>query len=313
MKLSATARNVRRFFRINMPMRYHITPSTPIQDREIYATGANYFPPSVRTQLTEEKKAALNSLTRIQEFKETLTEVFVEMMSHAEFFGQCCETISKGMNPRFNPAMWQTLSAHRQGFPKIRLLEAASPKTHKHLKAIEEKYLYFLDRMIESISKSSATHFYAPDYLPHAFRIDELRQIFADEKYDSVPLAQSILHTARYVNTYTEIFRQIHDDHTLRQNPQDWPLEMINVSASGIAVSTRKTFKLHGRMDVLFYFPESKKVLKFDGVVVNIQTDAEQQLERVALNFEFPDGKDQAFLQTEIQKFEIDECFNINV
>ncbi len=313
MKLSATARNVRRFFRINMPLRYHITPSTPIKDREIYASGANYFPPSVRSQLTEEKKAALHSLTRIQEFKDALTEIFGEMINHAEFFGQCCETMSRGLNPKLNPAMWQTLSAHQHGFPKLSLLEAASPKTHKHLKSIEEKYIFFVKNMIESLSKSSAGQFYAPDYLPYAFRIDELRQIFSEEKYDNVPLAQSILHTAKYVNTYTEIFRQIHDDHTLRQNPQDWPLENVNVSASGLAVSARKTFRLHERMDVLIYFAHANKVLKFDGVVVNIQTDPAEQIERVALNFEFPDGKDQDFLQTEIQKYEIDECFDICV
>ena len=291
-----------------MPLRYYVTPSSPIIDREIYASGANYYPPSIRAQLLEEKQRILDSLVRIQEHKDALTEIFNEMISHAEFFGHCCEMISKGTNPRYNLTTWATMKTHRQGFTKIKLLQTVAPKTYQYLKTIEDKYVFFVQQLMDCVEHSTADDFHAPDYLPHGFRIDELLQIFSNEKYQAVPLVQSILHTAQFINTHTEIFRQLHDDNTLRQHPEDWLEEVVNVSASGLAVHMRKGFRLHERVDIHIYFAQEKRHLRFKGVVVNVQSDPQTQMERVAMNFEFPDGKSQNFLQTQIQKFEIDEC-----
>lgn len=311
--MSRSSRNARRFFRIDMPVRYFITACAPVFDRDIYTTGAKYHTPFVHKQLADQKQKTLASLNHIQDQKELLTDIFIDIIRRLEFFGECCEMIARGHNPRLNKAIWQDLTSHQRGFNKIKPLEQSSPKTYQHLKTIEDKYLFFLNQLVESISNSTADHFYAPDYLPHGFRIDELSQIFGDAKYDSVPLVQSILHCAEFITSHTELFRRIHDDHCLRQNPTDWPEEIANVSAGGLAVLTEKSFDIHQRVHVHLYFPEAEKVLKFDGVIVNIQGEPLGRLERMAMNFEFPDSKDQAFLHTEIQRYEIQECLNFKL
>lgn len=311
--MSRPSRNARRFFRIDMPVRYFITACAPLFDRDIYSTGAKYHTPYIHKQLADQKQKTLESLNHIQDQKEALTDIFIDIIRRLEFFGECCEMIARGHNPRLNKAMWQDLLSHQYGFTKIKPLEQSSPKTYQHLKTIEDKYLFFLNQLVESISNSTADHFYAPDYLPHGFRIDELSQIFGDTKYDNIPLVQSILHSAEFITTHTELFRRIHDDHCLRQNPTDWPEETANVSAGGLAVLTEKSFDIHQRVHVHLYFPEAEKVLKFDGVIVNIQGEPLGRLERMAMNFEFPDSKDQAFLHTEIQRYEIQECLNFKL
>lgn len=309
--MTTPSRNVRRFFRINMPLRCFVTPSAPIADREVFASGANYCPVSIRSQLNNDKKLLLKSLLQIQEHKDALTEIFNEMINHADFFGQCCEMLSKGINPRYNLSTWAAIKSHRQGFEKLKLLENVAPKTFRYLKNIEEKYLFYVQQLMDCSEHSTPEQFHAPDYLPDSFRADTLVQKLTDEKYQAIPLVQSILNTANFINTYTETFRQMHDDHVLRQNPADWPEEIVNVSASGLAIKMRKAFRLHERVKIQIYFPEMKRILKFDGVVVNVQSDAESQLERVAMNFEFPDGKSQNLLQTQIQRYEIRECLTL--
>lgn len=294
-----------------MPLRFFITPSSPIKDREILASGANYFPTPIRNQLTQQKFELVNSLNRIQDSREALIEIFGEIIEHIEFFGQCCEDLAKGINPRFNTTYWYTISSHLQGLSKIKLLENSSPKTYSYLKIIEEKYLFFLNSLVDVLSNSTPNHFAARHPIPFGFKLDELVDRFADEKYARIPLVKSIVSAAHYINTYTEIFRQMHDDHSQRQHPENWPLQMANVSASGLAVMIRKGLKLHEHLDVLLYFPQDKRVLKFDGVVVNIQSDNEEYVERVAMNFEFPEGRDQLYLLSEIQKYEIEECFDL--
>ncbi len=306
-------RNVRRFFRIDMPIRYFVTACAPTFECDIYTTGAKYHTPYVQNQLAEQKKRTLKSLAHIQDQKEVLTDIFVDIIRRVELFGECCEMISRGHSPKFNKSLWQDLTSHQIGFNKIKPLKESSPKTYQHLKTIEEKYLFFLNRLIDSISKSTIDHFYAPDRLPEGFRIDELSQIFSDKKYDNIPLVQSILRCSEGITTHTEIFRRIHDDHCLRQNPKNWPRQIANVSAGGLGIFTDKSFDVHQRLHVHFYFPEVEKVIKFDGVVVHTQGDPLDRLERIGISFEFPDGKDQTFLQSEIQRYEIEECLSFEL
>jgi len=52
--------NSRRFHRIDMPIKFFIVPSSPIKDREIYATGANYFPSSFHAKIAGQKLEGAN-------------------------------------------------------------------------------------------------------------------------------------------------------------------------------------------------------------------------------------------------------------
>lgn len=303
--------NARRFYRIDMPVRYFIVPSSPIKDREIYATGVNYFPQTVLNKIDAQKFQVRDWTKRIQEHTVIINRIVEEMLRHIDFFGDCSRAISEGRNPRNNLDYWMRINDHLQGFKSLKQLEQSSPKTHQYLKMIEDKYLAYLRLMVTSLEKSTAQHFYVEGRLPDGFKLDETVKLFQQPKFDKIPLVQTIVHVASYLNTYLGAYGQIHDDNYLKQFPKLWPLKMANLSASGIAIHVEKRFPQYAAVEVFLYFPEDEKVIRFDGSIVDTRIDDKTQTERVAINFEFPNGKDQDYLQIQIQKQEVKECMDL--
>ena len=303
--------NARRFHRVDMPVRYFIVPRSPIRDREIYATGADYFPASLLSRIEANKDMTMQFVNRIQDQNALLTEIFEEIIQFIEFFGECARSISSGQNPRQDPSYWMRVKEHQQGFKQAIRIKASSPKTFQYLQMIEDKYLTFLNRIVESIDKSTPIHFYVSGHLPVGFKVDEMVSVFQAPKFEKIPLIQAILYLSKFMDAYLEIYRQINDDNYLKQFPLEWALKQVNASASGLAVHMDKLYELYSRVDVFLYFEEQDRVLPFEGTVVDIRTDESKQMERIAINFEFPNGRDQDFLQQEIQKQEIKECMNI--
>lgn len=300
--------NSRRYFRIQMPVRVFVAPSSPIKDREIFASGVDYFPPVVESLLVKQRHDTFYWIDRIQDQKELLTELFKEMIESIEFFGKAAEQMSKGISPRTDPTYWMNLNNQLRGFDKIGAIEPAAPKTYKYFKLIEEKYLVFINAMTKSINESTPHHFEADPNIPYAFKIEEILETFKHEKFLKIPLVQSILSLSNFMDTYLEAYRQLNDDNVMRLYPDNWKSVHANVSASGLAMMFRKRFDTFQRVDVFFYFPENDRVLQFEGSIVDIRSVEETHMERIAINFEFPDGRSQDFLQYKIQEFELDEC-----
>ncbi|NPA72191.1 MAG: PilZ domain-containing protein [Gammaproteobacteria bacterium] len=305
--------NSRRYHRVDMPVRFFLIPSSPIKDKDIYATGTDYFPPSLQRQIQAKKELTRQAVSRIQEQNEILTEIFEEMIQFIEFFGRCAVSISQGQSPKKDPQYWMSVKEHLKGFKTIVKIKASSPKTYQYLQMIEIKYLTFLKRMIYSINHSTPTHFEVEGDLPVGFKVDEMMTIFKSTKFSKIPLVQAILNLSEFMESYLEVYRQINADNYLKQYPQEWPLQIANVSASGIALLLNKKFEQYMRVDIHIYIESLDKVLDFDGSVVDIRTDESTQKERVAINFEFPEGHLQDILQLEIQKQEVKECMKFDL
>ncbi|MDG6777191.1 PilZ domain-containing protein [Thiomicrorhabdus sp. zzn3] len=294
-----------------MPVRYFIVPASPLEDCEIYATGVDYFPETVQNKINAYKFTVHHWAHRIQEHAEILVPIFNEMVEYMEFFGDSTKMIAQGRNPLKNSQSKLRLQSHLQGFKRIKQIHASSPKTYQYLTMIEEKYLAFLRSMLWSLEHSSPTQFTVEKRLPQGFKVDEVMPLFEAPKFAKIPLIQTLSSVYNYMNAYLEVFRQIHDDNSLRQHPEEWPVRTANVSASGIAVNLEKRFPNYSNVDVLLYFPEDEQVLQFEGSIVDIRSDEKTQTERIAINFEFPDGALQDYLQTQIQKQEVKECMSI--
>ena len=299
--------NARRFHRVDMPVRHFIVPSSPITDREIYATGADYFPSLTRSRIEAAKFATESSLSKIQDQKELISRIVGDIVADIEFFGFCIEKISHGQNPKRDPNYWMKINDKLEGFQTIKMLKESSPKTYQYLALIEEKYLAFLNRLVHSINESTSEHFAVEGHLPVGFKLEEIIQLFKQEKFAKIPLVQTILHLSEYLEAYLDVYRQINDDNYLKQFPQQWPLENANISASGIAVFLPKLFTLYSKVDVHLYFEADDKLIFFEGNVVDLR-EHQGQLQRIAINFEFPNGNDQNYIQQEIQKQEVKEC-----
>lgn len=300
--------NARRFNRINMPLRYFIVPSSPIRDREIYATGAEYFPTIITDRLQAQKLATKTSVSKVQEQGALITEIFTDIISDIEFFGECCRKISRGESPKSDHRMWNKVSNRLKGFGSIEKIKTSSPKTYQYFAMIEEKYIIHLRSLTFSIQSSTPEEFKVQGHLPIGFEIDKIMTSFKQPKFSKIPLVQALVHLADFLEVYLDVYRNINDDNYLRQYPQEWPMKEANVSASGLAVFLPKRFELYMKLDVYLYLENNGKVLQFDGSVVDRREDNDKGLERVAVNFEFPDGDNQDALQQEIQKQEVKEC-----
>ncbi|VAW47305.1 hypothetical protein MNBD_GAMMA04-539 [hydrothermal vent metagenome] len=302
--------NGRRFHRVDMPARYFITPSSPIRDREIYATGTNYFPKNTIKLIETKKNLILQSVQKIQTSDHLLKAIFSEMIEVIEFFGNCLKAITNGKSPKSDLNYWIQVKSRQEGFKQVAPLEKTSPKTFNYIKAIEQKYLIYFNRMIESIERSTPSHFFVQGKLPSAFKLDELLVNFQNPKLQKIPLIQALLHVSEFMESYLAVYQRINDDNYLKQFPKEWPFEAANISAGGIAVVMSKGFALYSRVDAYLYFEAENKLLSFDGTIVGFRS-AEDYQERIAINFEFPNGHHQKFLQQEIQKHEIEECMDL--
>jgi len=300
--------NARRFHRVNMPLRYFIVPSSPIKDREIYATGADYFPDPTLNHIEALKFATIRNVDKIKEQRELIKEIFGDVIEDIEFFAKCAQNISEGINPKKDPSYWMQINQKLDGFHSIKRIQQSSPKTFQYLSMIEEKYLSFLQSMTTSINKSTPQHFSVEGYLPIGFKVDEIVNVFKHEKFAKIPLVQAILSLVHYLDVHLDVYRQINDDNYIKQFPQEWPLHEANISASGIATLLPKRIDLYSKVDVYLYFEQGNKVIHFEGSVVDLRDDNEKHKERIAINFEFPNGNDQNFIQQEIQKQEVKEC-----
>jgi len=300
--------NARRFHRVDMPLRYFIIPSSPLEEREIYATGADYFPPTRKQYIEGLKFATINSLERIQDQQTIIKEIVTDVIADIEFYGECLKMISRGEHPKKDPNYWMQVNSKKQGFESINKIKASSPKTYEYFKLIEQKYLSFLNALVNSINASDKDNFEVEGALPVGFKLDETMKLFRQEKFSKIPLVQTILNLAELLEAFLEAHRQINDDNYIQHFPQEWPLKVGNISASGLAVLMPKLFSTYSRVNVFLYFENSDKILKFEGIVVDLRKIEDDYLERIAVNFEFPNGNDQNFIQQEIQKQEVKEC-----
>ena len=310
-KWSITA-NSRRFFRVDMPMRVFVTPSSPITDLEIYATGIDYFPPLILKLIEEQLAVSHGWSNKIQEQKELLLPLFNEIYEAVEFMGRGAIQASKGLSPRNDPSFWLLMNDKLKGFKSLEILKKQAPKTHSYFKQIEDKYLYYLNSFFESVKASTAEEFSANPFILEGFKIDETIERFSNPKLSTIPLVQAIIGVTAYMDSYLNAYKQLNDDNGIRKSPSRWPLMEANISASGIALLFSKRFKEQQKVDVFMYFFENKKIIKFDGRIVNLRSMEMEYKERIAINFDFPDGSSQDFLMHKIQEHELSLCEDLD-
>ena len=278
----------------------------------IYTSGGNYFPQTTVNELETLKLHTLDSLNRIQDQRELILAIVEQIMADIEFYGDCLKKISNGEHPKKDPNYWLQINQKLDGFTAIESIKKSSPKTHQYFKMIEEKYLRFMNALVHSINNSDRDNFAVQGHLPFGFKLDEIMTVFSQPKFAKIPLIQTIRHLSEYLEGYLAVHRLVNDDNYLSDFPQEWPLNMVNLSASGIAVIMKKRLTMYSKVNVYLYFEEHDKTLNFEGTVVDLREIQEEFNERIAVNFEFPNGNDQNFLQQEIQKQEVKECMQFS-
>lgn len=304
----------RRFPRISMPIQVHITPITPIRSLDIYALGINYFPPSVEKKIQQTKLDVWHWVKRIQEQKDILDPVFIEAVDLIDNFGEVIKAAQQGRNPELSdpkdPVILQKLFT---GFQKIFALQEPAPKTFYYFDQMNQKFLVYAQNLVFSLKKSSPGKFVSTMDFQTDFELDNTIANFSKPKFKQVPLAQALFYLARYldlhINAYVEYLNDLQPLKTARKAPT----KNVDISACGLAVKSNKRFPLGCKVNVLLYFADTNEALKLSSTIVRSATVHGEETECNAVDYYFPNGKDQNIIQRQIELQQLYRCPDVTL
>ncbi|WP_029407458.1 hypothetical protein [Thiomicrorhabdus sp. Milos-T2] len=302
--------NFRRFRRMDMAVKLFVTPADPIKDKELFALGIDYFPNTVQKKIARNQKQLLSWVNHIQEQKEILEPVFLQVVDAAQLLGEVVKSISKGHNPLLDEQMTQQIMLNLKSVGRIASLEEPAPKTFQYFYEIEKKLTHFFRLLLLSLHKSSSNQYHSFDISQPDFKIDGMTQRFTQPSFQKIPLVQAIYFMSELVSTYCDIFQEMNSDYYLREHPEAWKERDVTISAGGFSTMFPKRF-LPGRpLTSYIYFAEQARTIKVKTQFARAESNSTEMLELNAFYFEFPDQQDQKFLELEIERLQIDKTAN---
>lgn len=305
--------DARRFPRIDMPVQVSISPVKPIRDKEVFALGIDYFPPSIEKQIQKTKLDLWHWVKHIQEQREILEPVFLEVIDLIDTFGEVIKGASHGKNPAANPKEHLTLRHLQNGFLGIATLKQPAPKTFQYFDSMNKKFLVYAENLVKSLQKSTATNFALNTQFQTEYDIDKTIANFEKPKFKQVPLAQSLYYLAQYINIHLEAYNQFLKDLQPIKTPKQWQPEQASISACGMAIYVPKRYPLNTKVETNFYFSETDEVLRLKATVVRCSSVQKQQHECNALDFDFPTSSDQSLIQRQLEQFQITRCLALDI
>jgi hypothetical protein len=308
-KFNRIPKNTRRFYRIDMPLRYLAYSNSTATFDEIYSTGMVYFTPIVEKQIKTKEAELYRSLHKLSEHKTVITRTIHEAQSWLSLIREGVQMISQGVVSPMREREYQARIGGfiREGLHSVKLLKEPAPKTYAIFYAIQELLVYNLSLLRQVALESSSDSFHAPE-LRRDFAIHRHLPVFRSEKYAKIPMIQMLLALTELVDAHAEPFHQMILDHAYRKNPSKWPETLVNFSEGGAALWVKKQFVKNETITLSLYLPYTKQLCTFTAHVVSVEPGSDGLHERVALNFHFPDGKAQESVRREIQYFEIKEA-----
>ncbi|MBN2605834.1 MAG: PilZ domain-containing protein [Thiotrichales bacterium] len=300
--------DARRFPRIEMPVQIYISPVKPIRDKDIFGLGIDYFPPSVEKKIQKTKLDLWHWIKHIQEQRDILEPVFIEVVDLIDTFGEVIKGVCIGKNPAANPNTLLTLRHLQNGFLGINTLREPAPKTFQYFDSMNQKFLIYAENLVQSLQKSTPTQFALNTNFQTEFDIDKTIANFEKPKFKQVPLAQSLYYLAQYINLHLEAYSHFLKDLQPVKMPKQWEKEHASVSACGIAIHVPKRFPLNSKVETNFYFSETDEVLKLKATIVRCNSLPKEQSECNALDFDFPTSSDQSLIQRQLEQFQITRC-----
>lgn len=305
--------DARRFPRIDMPIQVYLSPIKPIRDKQIYALGIDYFPTSVEKKIQKTKLDLWHWVKLIQEQRDILEPVFLEVIDLVDTFGETIKGASFGKNPATNPKEQLTLRHFQNGFLGISTLKNPAPKTFQYFDAMNQKFLVYAENFVQTLQKSTATKFALNTQFQTEFDIDKTIANFEKPKFKQVPLAQALYYLAQYINLHLDAYSEFLKDLQPLKPPKQWTTEQASVSACGMSLQVPKRYPLNTKVETNFYFAETDEVLKLKATIVRCSSLPKNQTECNALDFDFPTSTDQSLIQRQLEQFQITRCLAFDI
>lgn len=303
---------MRRFRRVDIPVKIYITPNEAIKDQHIFAYRIDYFPPSKQKKINNAKTEMHHWINLIQEQKDVLQPFFKDFEDYIEYFKKWVQALSEGRCPRMTKEDWLTFHAYAKGVQRIQTLETSAPKTFQYFNHLNQKLIAHFKHMAKCVEQSTSSQFVLPEPLSKSFAIDEMKRRFESSGAAKVPLIQSLYSLYLYMSYTFDAYGELLNDLSSNSpNPSSWPDAEVNLSAGGVSIKLDKRYKPNMRCNIDLYFPRNKRLLKFRSTLVRAFSVPEYQAECNAFNFDFPNGHDQHLIQMEIEQYEIRNSMSV--
>ncbi|QBZ82490.1 hypothetical protein GHNINEIG_00520 [Hydrogenovibrio crunogenus] len=304
---------MRRFRRVDIPVKIYITPNEAIKDQQIFAYGIDYFPPTKIKKIKKAKREMHHWVGLIQEQKDILAPFFDDFETYIEFFKEWVQALSEGQSPRASKKDWLTFHAYAKGVQKIQSLATSAPKTFQYFERLNQKLITHFEHMAKCAEQSTSSHFVLPKMLPEHFAIDDMKKRFESPSAQKVPLIQSLYHLYLYMSYTFDAYGELLQDICSDQSPSSWPEAEVNLSAGGVSIKLDKRYKPNMRCKITLYFTGSKRLFKFQSTLIRAFSVPEFEAECNAFNFDFPNSQDQHLIQMEIEQFEIRNSMSVQL
>lgn len=298
---------LRRFSRIDMPVKLLITPMAPTTNMEIFALGIDYFPNSVNKEIRKNHQQLLHWVNHIQEQKEILQPVFLQVVDVAERLGEAIKLISQGRNPLLDEQFSKHIMNNLKSISRIKSLEEPAPKTFQYFLEVEKKLTHFYRLLLLSLHRSTNKTYHSFNPAVPNFKIDEMTKKFSQPSFQKIPLVQSIYYMHKLVDSFCNAFKEMNLDYYLRENPQDWPIEDIKISAGGFSALYKKRYLPGKPLRLCFNFTGTQRVITVKALLARSVTNVQKKAEHNAFYFEFPDPQDQQYLELEIERRQLEK------
>ncbi|MDG4811725.1 hypothetical protein P8629_01770 [Hydrogenovibrio sp. 3SP14C1] len=305
---------MRRFRRVDIPVKIYIKPHEAIKDQQIFAYGIDYFPPTKRKKIKEAQQEMHHWVGLIQEQKDILQPFFEEFETYIEFFKDWVQALSEGRSPRASKQDWLTFHAYGKGVQKIQTLKVSAPKTFQYFDHLNQKLMAHFQHVAKCAEQSSPSQFVQPEPVAKHFAVDDMKKRFESSTVSKAPLIQALCSLYLYMSYTFDAYEELIEDLCLEHSSSSFREDAeVNLSAGGLSIKLDKRYKPNMRCNIGLYFAGSKRLLKFRSTLVRAFSVPEFQAECNAFNFDFPNGHDQHLIQMEIERYEIESSMKVSL
>lgn len=294
-------KNVRRYFRYDVEIAYTILKvedHQPLDKRLVKA-----MTPHALQAEKDNLKALQSYFVTMQETASKTAVIFEPLVRKVEFLEWLLKQFAQGLNPRVQPLFAQKYKADKAiSRPSLPATSHIAPLILGLYDDLESNIQLLLDVIRKALHQrifmfpvADVAKFRSEDY------ISNLKQL----ANRGILPAQLLVSLIEHFNFQVDLFNCLIEVHQPLSNIENWSMQSINLSASGLAFMTSEKYEKFGYVDCLLKL--DSEILLMRGKVLD-QIEMRMGTFKTLVDFQLPTEVEQTKIHHFIQQKEIQEA-----
>lgn len=259
----------RRFFRLDIPVHFHVMPSEPSSFSAFYNPQATYLHPVIRQQIQKKQHEVEHWLHKVESDVELVKLLYHDILLRTGFFLEAMASLEKGVSPfdeEDYAALFDKVKVENQN---LETYHDSAPKTYGFFKAIETKLRFYVAELHYLTRSSDRSHIAFRHLLyEKKLQADANLKTLLSSNFDDFPLPRFIRALSEYVNLTLLPLERWQRDAMLKRYPSKWPKQSINLSEGGAALVLDSVLSPAKPVCFAFYAPWNQQALGFQAHLV---------------------------------------------